>query len=114
MSEEEIIKIIQELKDGVERYGFDYTVEETVVINKNEYDAIQGLLDLYNKEKEKNKLLIQGKFREVADKSSYIKDVYVSKDKLKEIIYEDYGATIYDYHCDYEGSFDRIENLLKM
>lgn len=39
-----------------------------------------------NKEKEKNKLLIQGKFREVADKNSYIKDNYIHKDKIREKI----------------------------
>lgn len=39
-------------------------------------------------EKEKNKLLIQGKFREVADKNSYIKDMYIAKYKIKEKIKE--------------------------
>lgn len=50
------------------------------------YYSLETLLDLYQKEKEKNRLLIEGKFREVADKNSYIKDNYISKDKIKEKI----------------------------
>lgn len=47
-----------------------------------------GLLDLYQKEKEKNKLLINNKFREVADKNSYVKDNYIAKSKIKAKIEE--------------------------
>lgn len=77
LSEEEIIKTIENILLHAETQLLDY-----------EALAIQGLLDLYQKEKEKNKLLIEGKFREVADKNSYIKDNYISKDKIKEKIEE--------------------------
>ena len=39
-------------------------------------------------------------------------DNYVSKEKLRKILYEDYGETIYDYHYAYEELFNKIENLL--
>lgn len=53
MSEEEIIKVCQNLWFDVDYFGIYYNKEE----NKDELaeQAIQGLLDLYNKEKEKNK-----------------------------------------------------------
>ena len=57
MNIEEAVKIIKELIDGVKEYGYDYTVEEAVVINKSEYTAIETLLTAYEKEKEKNKEL---------------------------------------------------------
>ena len=70
LSEEEAIKEIEDYLD----------YEGSVSIQ-----AIATLYTSYNKEKEKNKLLIDGKFREVADKNSYIKDNYISKDKIKEL-----------------------------
>ena len=57
-------------------------------VNIKDNHKIYVDLDLYNKEKEKNKLLIEGKFREVAGKNSYIKDNYVSKDEIREKIKE--------------------------
>lgn len=75
MSEEEIMKHIEEIR-RIDRSRF----------TMGELEAIQGLLELYNKEKEKNKLLIQNKFREIADKNSYIKEMYISKDKIREEI----------------------------
>lgn len=42
----------------------------------------------------------------------YVDKNYVKKSDLKEILYKDYGETIYDYHCAYEELFDKIENLL--
>ena len=42
----------------------------------------------------------------------YVDKNYVKKSDLKEILYEDYGETIYDYHYAYEELFDKIENLL--
>ena len=49
MSEEEIIKIIKE------KIILDFNCYNP--IDKIELEAIQGILDLYNKEKEKNKEL---------------------------------------------------------
>ena len=48
MSEEEIIKNVKRI--------IEYKII-TTYINNNDSRAIQGLLDLYNKEKEKNKIL---------------------------------------------------------
>lgn len=45
-------ELIKELIAGVEKYGYDFTVEESVVINKKEYKAIEVLLnELDKKEK---------------------------------------------------------------
>ena len=77
MNEEEIIDKVMMI-DQWKVSGDIYT--------QNELNAIGELLDLYNKEKEKNKLLIEGKFREVADKNSYIKDNYINKEKIREKI----------------------------
>ena len=60
MSEEEIIKIIKE------KIILDFNCYNP--IDKIELEAIQGILDLYNKEKEKNKELenkIKGKIEEL-------------------------------------------------
>ena len=46
-------------------------------------EAIQGLLDLYNKEKEKNALLLANN-NGYYDLKKYIKDNYISKDKIRE------------------------------
>ena len=94
LSEEEIIKILKEIiqknKQIVkEAYkSKDINAMELVADEDREAIAIFKILDLYQEEKEKNKLLIEGKFREVADKNSYIKDNYISKDKIREKIKE--------------------------
>lgn len=67
MSEEEIIKKF------IEEYNASYPDEkEWVAIYPEQIQAIQGLLNLYNKEKEKNKELRN----------------YISKDKIREKIKE--------------------------
>lgn len=55
MSEEEIIKYIKTIKPK----NFNNYKDETPcsLITKKQIKAIQGLLDLYNKEKEKNKCI---------------------------------------------------------
>ena len=87
LSEEEIIK---QLKDGC---ILDNNCYEVDCLYEKDLEAIRSLFYLYQKEKEKNKLLIEGKFREVADKNSYIKDNYISKDKIREKI-EEYNKMI--------------------
>ena len=82
----------EEIKEAIER--LEYFEPEDLIecaMYRNCLEKVQGLLDLYNKEK--NRLLIEGKFREIADKNSYIKDNYISKDKIKEKIefYKRYG-----------------------
>ena len=70
MNIEEAVRTIRELIDGVKEYGYDYTVEEAVVINKSEYTAIETLLTAYEKEKEKNKEAIDF----INDKNNYFED----------------------------------------
>ena len=62
MSEEEILEEINELKDNCECWIDDdnTSVEEREWFEKEEL-ILQGLLDLYNKEKEKNKKLEEEK-----------------------------------------------------
>lgn len=65
LSEEEIIKKVDDFIDGYRQY--DVKTGETIIpykygegqrfCYKEEYEAIQGLLDLYKKEKEKNDTL---------------------------------------------------------
>ena len=65
MSEEEIIKTVDNFLDGYRQYNVK--TGETYIPYKHgegqkfcyveDFEAIQGLLDLYNKEKEKNKEL---------------------------------------------------------
>ena len=81
MSEEEIIKI---LKDTISLFNndthcFTHSDDERV-------GAIQGLLDLYNKEKEKNKKLEKqmGKDLDVV----YLQGVYNERDRWKSKIRE--------------------------
>ena len=73
MSEEELIKVIT----------YKLNMKNTDVYAPILYEEIQGLLDLYNKEKEKNKEL------ENADLTTvYIKGVYDERDKWKEKVKE--------------------------
>jgi len=100
MNEEKILKIMEELKENV-RY-------KTIVPNeernewKREFDAIQGLLDLYYKQQkeieeleDKNKTLerlLQGNLYEMYKYYRELANSYqancISKDKIKEKIEE--------------------------
>lgn len=73
MTEEEIIKEIESLSPSEE--------------------AIQGILDLYNNEKEKNKLLEKTILEFVNDRERILKTPVISKDKIREKIefYKRYG-----------------------
>ena len=95
MSEEEILRKAKDfiifMNDVIENY-LDYDYEE----NKTAYEdkaLVQGLLDLYEKEKEKNKTLeelLQGRLFELykyyKDLASEYQGNSISKDKLKEKI----------------------------
>lgn len=109
MSEEEIIKTVENFLDGYRQYNVE--TGETYVPYKygkgqkfcyvEDFEAIQGLLDLYNKEKEKNKELLEnatvtyfndeelkesvGNYLGVLLKKNIEKD-YISKDKIREQI----------------------------
>lgn len=73
MSEEEIIKNIKEMIQWSDRSTYKM--------------ALQGLLDLYNKEKEKNNILVQEKeYLNCIIESD--KDNFINKNKIKEKIEE--------------------------
>lgn len=74
MSEEEIINEIKEKVDTIKNLCTDDCINKDLVIKPLE-QAIEGLLDLYNKEKEKN---------EKYKKSNKL--YYIHKDKIREII----------------------------
>lgn len=78
MSEEKIIKIIKE------KIILDFNCYNP--IDKVELEAIQGLLDLYQQEKEKNKGLIEGQVKtiETLIQPELFKK-YISKDKIREL-----------------------------
>ena len=56
LSEEEIIKGITKILNECDKYFDDYGIYLHLA-GKDEQDLVQGLLDLYIKEKEKNKLI---------------------------------------------------------
>lgn len=88
MSEEEIIgklKRIIKIAYSKEFATFELTYQYV--------DAIQGLLDLYNKEKEKNKSIEAQRLRDMCYKTD---GNYISKDKIKEKI-EEYEELVKDF-----------------
>lgn len=89
---EENIKILEEIVDvyydcaGNKEQDYDMRVDMGFM--KKEAQSIENLIKGYRELEEENKKIIQGKFREVADKNSYIKDMYIPKSKIKEKIEE--------------------------
>lgn len=87
LSEEEIIEECNELAENkLHQLGECWDEEYSK-------KAIQGLLDLYNKEKEKNKrikdgVLIVGRRNGKSAEQKIILDKYISKDKIKAKIEE--------------------------
>ena len=99
MSEEEIIKILKEI-DIVDFYN-TYTDSTTDFSEPRKYcDAIQGLLDLYNNEKDKNielykeidKLQEKNQVLKVMSQNNFtnafMESNYISKDKINSKIEE--------------------------
>lgn len=84
MSEEEIIKYL----DSYKNWQCDLREYQSCIECENKTkQAIQGLLDLYNKEKEKNKELIEGQIKTLEKiLLPQLLKKYVSKDKIKEKI----------------------------
>lgn len=82
MTEEELKKL-EEFEDIFGNTPFQ-NIQKIKEYIQNNFVSV----DLYNKEKEKNKKLIEGKFREVANKNDYIKENYISKDKIQKIVDE--------------------------
>jgi lipopolysaccharide biosynthesis regulator YciM len=94
MSEEEIMKILKDKVELWDKQRPEYSFSEIVDEIDKENKAIQGLLDLYNKEKEKNASL-QKEIKLM--KSININDNYISKDKIREKI------NYYRKYCGYDG-----------
>lgn len=106
MSEEEIMDIIKDFLELREIHSSD-TIKSYLSIYK---EAIQSLLDLYNKEKEKNKELEKYK-----TKHSLIKKHYISKDKIKEIIEElEQQEDWYIEHKGLDELYGRIDTLKEL
>lgn len=84
MSEEEILEIILELQCNFKKILKDdgYNDYTKYITSRND-KAIQGLLDLYNEEKEKNSSL-QKEIKLM--KSININDNYISKNEIRERI----------------------------
>lgn len=97
MNEEEIIKYTKNIINATyikaTNRNENGNITEQWLVNKN---VIQGLLDLYNKEKEKNKKLNKyitdkvktGKEIQTFINKGYVEQEYISKDKIREIIEE--------------------------
>ena len=90
MNEEEIIKkAISEIEYYTKEIK-DFKDCKTVVNDcRQTIDMIQGLLDLYNKEKEKNKELKEELNRQINTRimsEEFIEKNFISKDKIKEIL----------------------------
>lgn len=90
MSEEEILNIMNKLgniydelkKDDEEGHSSAYEMQF------EDFEAIQGLLDLYNKEKKKSKILELAKIPYLEGEIMAYKEFFVSKDKIRKRIKE--------------------------
>ena len=101
MSEEEKIKDLKNFcamskKEENFTYYSEYKFYEEIA------ERVKGLLDLYNKEKEKNKEL-QNYMKQYLIPKSTIKLIYVSKEAIKEIIDK---IDAEDYYCLNEAEED--------
>lgn len=99
LSEDEIIKEIEEWQ----KYDTNYT-NLPEYDSKNLHNAIQGLLDLYNKEKEKN-IELQNYMKEYLIPKSTINLLYISKDKIKKLLDKYVGC--------YMKFYEKIQELLE-
>jgi hypothetical protein len=102
LSEEEIIDDINFCLEG------EYITPE-------HYDAIQGLLNLYNKEKEKNKeYFAENQSLKYAIGNMLHKDIvktnYISKDKIREFALSESQADTYHFKT---VSLDRLLKFLE-
>lgn len=108
MSEEEIIKMLKE-------YSATNPFQKSMFYVSNLHEAIQGLLDLYNKEKEKNKILDN---MLLVNKEQYEfiknKDNYISKDKIKQCIEKlEIEKKFYFEKQVIQGRIDLLQELLE-
>lgn len=73
MNEKEIIKYFKEVISWYRKN----TPDRVYALNNKDIEMLQGLLDLYQKEKEKNESLEQ--------ENNFLKQVYRGTDEFKEI-----------------------------
>lgn len=115
LSEDEIIKEIEEWQ----KYDINYT-NLSEYDSKNLHNAIQGLLDLYQQEKEKNKEL-ELDLEEMTKSNEHKKEhwvhkavlnSYISKDKIREKIKEYDGLKEMDLQA-YEEQIKPLLELLE-
>ena len=83
MSEEDIIKGINKMLNECDRY-FDECGTYLHLAGKEEQDLVQGLLDLYNKEKEKNKEIEEINFKVNYNLIKTTEQLETLKDKIRE------------------------------
>ena len=134
MSEEEVIEIIKDFLELREIHSSDSMTKSYLSVYK---EAIQGLLDLYNKEKEKREIAEENHKVLSLDLGQALKDLglpedtiisdelvleinkrYVSKDKIKEKIeeYYEYDKKMQkekDWHTNEYYKAKTLEELLK-
>ena len=120
MSEDEIIKIV---KDFISYIRFDEKPKYGV---RQQYMAIENLLDLYQQEKEKNNDLINfiegidelkgiNKINELVDIINKYQDDFISKDKIREKIKELEGQEDwYREHNSIDDLYGRIDELKEL
>ena len=110
MSEEEIIEIIKDFLDLREIHSSDAMTKSFLSIYK---EAIQGLLDLYNNEKEKNKEL-EDELEDWKFTTKYVENNYISKDKINLKI-EEYEEILRSsiIKDDYKKEVEHIIRILK-
>ena len=89
MSEEEAIATLKGMKDGYSFRECELCEDNCTTCKCAELVAIETMLDLYSKEKEKNKkLMAKIDVTNWHEKNCYeiLKRKYISKDKIKEIV----------------------------
>jgi hypothetical protein len=119
MSEEEIsnrmILIINGYKECLD-YNCNQTEERQREI-KYDIETLETMIDLYNKEKEKNKkiedgILFVGRRNGKDAEQKMILDEYIRKDKIKEILKKDRDCMSLGYYSAYISLIDDIQELL--
>lgn len=112
LSEKEIIKYFKE----VIIWYRENTPDRVYALNNKDIEMLQGLLDLYNKEKEKNnKLVVAYGGRRYGTEGIVLKE-YISKDKVKKVLINSANEDkydLYDFHSAYEKLFEDFEKILE-
>lgn len=115
LSEEEIIKeinIIKETLINILNYDLNTYKEDIYNLDTKQVFAIFGLLDLYNKEKEKVDRLQKEneELKKYKNKHSLVKRHYISIDKIKELLEELKRPDYLDY--EYYRTIDYVAEKL--